>query len=388
MRLLGILRASSLLILASAFQGHPVSCDILKSTEKSKKDSNVKVAEKPKDSTVKSKESASSSKSGLVFHNSTWNDSHLASALLFLKEFCKDVKTRKFNERLSEVEYEDFSRACIYLSFKLESVTNHFTPTYGPGTVAERKEIDKNFYKDALKPEDFDLYVKWIAQNIYAIVGAYKAMIKESLNMTRSQLKTDTSTGPLKYGLVYNGYWWGEIISWLPPDIYVDSTFLEALKEFHKCLGNILKSPSEEFTVDSSVYDVDVTEKDTLVPNKDGAEIPISQETPTSIDKAVGSEDVMYNGFPPLDNLYRQATQMDFGDTLLYHIKRCPTVYKVPFYTVVCLVGLVIIAVIALGANGDGTNCGCIFGGLCGALLIGAFFFIFFRAVRHSYPAA
>ncbi|KAK1932156.1 hypothetical protein X943_003336 [Babesia divergens] len=55
MKLLGILRASALCLLVSAFHGQPVSCGLFKSNKKSKKDSNAKVSENLKESPVESK---------------------------------------------------------------------------------------------------------------------------------------------------------------------------------------------------------------------------------------------------------------------------------------------------------------------------------------------
>ncbi|KAK1936127.1 secreted antigen 1 [Babesia divergens] len=238
----------------------------------------------PAEATVKPHlESASSSKSCLVFHNSTWDDSQLASAVLFLEEFCKGVNAKKFNGKFSEAYYEDFSRACIYLSFKLESVTNHFTPTYGPGSASERKEIPEGMYENALRPEDFKLYVEWLNKNIPAIMDSMISMYYESTKLGERQLQTESSTGPLKYGFVYDGYWWGEIISWLPEDIYADPTFLEALKDFHNCLGKILKSPSEESTMDSQVYDGSSKEPD----NANTPELPTNLDEFTVLSRVI-----------------------------------------------------------------------------------------------------
>ncbi|KAK1933411.1 secreted antigen 1 [Babesia divergens] len=262
MKLLGILRASALCLLVSAFQGpRGIFCSNLE-WDPSNESFTVEVSEDHEDSTVESSSELSSPapKSNLVFQSSEWNDSHLASAVLFLKQFCKEVISKKFNEKLSEAEYDDVSRACVYLSFKLESVTNHFAPAYGPGTVTERKDIPKNFYKDVLKPEKFDVYAIWLAENIQNITESYKKMLEESVKLTATELKTETSMGPLKYGFVYNGYWWGEIVYWLPPDVYTDTGFLEALNELKISLVKIPRIPVETSTVDYQINEDDVEE--------------------------------------------------------------------------------------------------------------------------------
>ncbi|KAK1939634.1 secreted antigen 1 [Babesia divergens] len=262
MKFLGILRASALCLLVSAFHGsRGTFCSNLE-VYPSAESSTVEVpeiSENLEDSTVEpsSHESLPSSHSDLVFESSEWHDSHLASSVLFIEEFCRDVISKKFNGKLSEAEYDHVSRACVYLSFKLESVTNHFTPTYGPGSASERKEIDKKIYEGKLKPEDFDVYAIWLEKNIQNIIKSYQKMLEESAKLTEKELKTETSMGPLKYGFVYNGYWWGEIIYWLPPDVYADTGFLEALKELKISLDKIPKSPVETSTVDHQINDDD-----------------------------------------------------------------------------------------------------------------------------------
>ncbi|KAK1937617.1 secreted antigen 1, partial [Babesia divergens] len=172
----------------------------------------------------------------------------------------KDVMARKFKGKLSDAKAEDLSKICVHVSSTLESVTRSLIPRYGPGSVAERKEIPKNFYEDVLKPWDFDVYAIWLEKNIQNITESYKKMLEESVKLTATELKTETSVGPLKYGFVYNGYWWGEIVYWLPPDVYADTGFLEALNELKTSLDKIPKSPVETSTVDYQINEDDVEE--------------------------------------------------------------------------------------------------------------------------------
>ncbi|KAK1933194.1 secreted antigen 1 [Babesia divergens] len=205
MKLLGILRASGLCLLVSAFHGpRGIFCSNLE-IDLSNEPSTVEVSdvsENLEDSTVESQESLPSSQSGLVFQNSKWDDSMLASTVLFIEEFCKDVKAEKFNEHLTHLGFLKIGIACDHLSGLLDFLTKRFPPTYGPGSVAERKEIPGDLYKDALKPEDFDVYAKWIVKNIPGIKGSFKKMLKETKKGSVKKLQTETSRGPLKYGFV------------------------------------------------------------------------------------------------------------------------------------------------------------------------------------------
>ncbi|KAK1937215.1 secreted antigen 1 [Babesia divergens] len=220
MKFLGILRSSTLCLLAIGFHGQPVSCGVFKSNIKSKEDSNVKVS-------VPAPGSAPVPESGLVFENSSWHDSQLASAVLFLEEFCKEVKAKKFDEHVSnkilckdegdsnesdrvKFFYGELAVLCSSVSKSLESLYKYLQPSYGPGTVDERKEIDMNSYKGLLKPEKLYDYINWLANNNSAIKKSLGKMLKESVKLTEEQIKTDTSVGPLKYGFVYvyKGSWW------------------------------------------------------------------------------------------------------------------------------------------------------------------------------------
>ncbi|KAK1938495.1 secreted antigen 1 [Babesia divergens] len=253
MKFLGILRASALFILLSAFHGQPVSCGILHKILSSKKSSSDKVSEnsegdlaaqvemlqeklqaleagldkepeesstdnmaestvqsplveKPKDSPVESQaiekpsqepseSSAPVAKPDLVFENSEWDDSMLASAVLFINEFCEGVKAEKFKEHIPNDIYEDLSKKCRNVSSYVGSFIHRFKPTYGPGAVDERKEIDQDFYKNVLKPEEFEMYVKWLVKNIPEIRVSFRRMSFESFKLSEEQLNEFSSYG-------------------------------------------------------------------------------------------------------------------------------------------------------------------------------------------------
>ncbi|KAK1935960.1 secreted antigen 1 [Babesia divergens] len=243
MKLLGILRASAICLLAIGFQGQPVSCGILNKILSSKKSSTVK-SEKPESSSVES-----SSQSNLVFQSSKWDDSKLANAVLFLREFCWDLRAKKFNGKLSDKMFKGLSKACVNVSSNLDSLTQHFTPTYGPGRLTE---IPMDLYEGILKPADFKDYVRWLAENIQNITESYKKMLEESAKLTEKELTKSDSVGPLKYGFVFIGGRWKQWIQgteiplprWLR-NYYVDlkgvtSDIISSLKRLHSQLSEIL----------------------------------------------------------------------------------------------------------------------------------------------------
>ncbi|KAK1937334.1 glycosylphosphatidylinositol-anchored merozoite surface protein [Babesia divergens] len=100
MKFLGILRASALCLLVSAFQGQPVSCGIFKSSKKSKKDSNAKVSENLKESPVKSQVAENpedSSVESKVIENPSHDSStlNLSDGSKSLDEVLKELKEKR-----------------------------------------------------------------------------------------------------------------------------------------------------------------------------------------------------------------------------------------------------------------------------------------------------
>ncbi|KAK1934333.1 hypothetical protein X943_004028 [Babesia divergens] len=276
MKFLGILRASALFILVSAFHGQPVSCGLFKSNKKSKKSSNANVSENLKESPVKSqvaenlkdstvesplvekpsqepssKSSVPAAKSNLVFQSSKWDDSHLASTFVFIKQFCEDVMAEKFKGKISAGNMKDLSKKCANLSSYVGSFIHRFKPTYGPGSVTERKEIPMDFYEDVLKAEDFDVYAIWLEKNIPMISEFVKIMHNKALGLPKEQLNTDTKVGPFIYGFVYTGKPWGELSHGTPRGFFGSNTILESFKGLKSSLDKILKSFPKDSTVKS-----------------------------------------------------------------------------------------------------------------------------------------
>ncbi|KAK1937703.1 secreted antigen 1 [Babesia divergens] len=283
MKFLGILRASAICLLVSAFHGQFVSCGLFNRILSSKKPSNAKVSEiseVSKESTVKSPPSAPLPQSGLVFENSKWHDSHLASTFLFLEEFCRELRAEKFNEKLSEENYEDLSKKCNDVSSHLYYSSERFYPKYGPGSVDKRKQIDQDFYKHVLKPEKFEVYVEWLVKNIPVVTNSLSKMFNESKELTKAQLKTDTSMGPLKYGFLFIGKKWDSSVHRnLGP---ITNNLTDILKDLQKRLDDVLKSYPKTSSEASEASEVDA--KSDVNPQQDGSVVN-EDEIPMETDK-------------------------------------------------------------------------------------------------------
>ncbi|KAK1933136.1 secreted antigen 1 [Babesia divergens] len=303
MKFLGILRVSALCLLVSAFYGQPASCGFFNKIRSSKKSSSDKVSDSidnieeihveseliedshqtfsngtfsgsldnmeeslveiqvendtesksiikgheisdiPEEITVESSSasSVSASQPDLVFQSSTWDDSHLASAVLFLEEFCREVMRDKITKTLSNKDHGDLCWACGFISSYMVSLRHRFMPTYGPGKLSERKEIPKNLYEGILKPEEFELYAEWVVKYIPEIKKLMINMFNGSAKLTKEQLKTDTTVGPLKYGFVLKDGWKDKLYLLDTPQCS-SRKFLVSLDELQEYLDDILKS--------------------------------------------------------------------------------------------------------------------------------------------------
>ncbi|KAK1937958.1 secreted antigen 1 [Babesia divergens] len=207
------------------------------------------ISEDLKDSPVESSSELSSPapKSNLVFENSKWDDSMLASTFVFINEFCGLVNAENFGGKVSE----GLSKACVNVSSYMGSFIHRFKPTYGPGTVDKRKEIPMDFYKDVLKAEQFQVYVRWLAENNWEIWASVKQMFRDSLKLSKEQLKTETSRGPLRYGFVYTGKPWGELTHGVNRGFFKGPTILQSFNDLKSSLDKILKSFPKDSTVKS-----------------------------------------------------------------------------------------------------------------------------------------
>ncbi|KAK1934826.1 secreted antigen 1 [Babesia divergens] len=246
MNLLGILRASALFILISAFHGQPASCGIFSRILSSKKPSSVdvsEISENPKESAVESssQESNPSSQSNLVFESSTWDDSKLASAVLFLEQFCRDVRAEKFNVKISDANMKGLLEVCTGILCHVRPLASH-VPT---------SSALWNLYKDALKSDKFKDYAEWLVKHLEGIRISVGKLHNETRKYSVNQLKTDKSDVLSKCGFVCNGDPNGEILHRWPSLEYRAQLFMRELEHLEKCMGNILKSSPKNSTVKS-----------------------------------------------------------------------------------------------------------------------------------------
>ncbi|KAK1932773.1 secreted antigen 1 [Babesia divergens] len=260
MKLVGILRVSVSCLLAIGLHGQYASGAFLSGILSFKKSSTANIAESSgnlKESTMESSSEPSVPVpvSGLVFKSSIWHDSYLASTFLFLEEFCRDVISKKFKEQVTNrVLYRDIKAVCRGCVLRLNFLSHYFVPTYGPGSVSKRKELDNNIYKGKLEPEKFDDYIHWLVKNIPAIKKSVMNMNNEVFTHSQTVLRTETSVGPLKYGFAYMGDKWKQLHDWSSgEDFYSLLTFSLSLEKLQHCLEKVLKSSPRRSSVVSSV---------------------------------------------------------------------------------------------------------------------------------------
>ncbi|KAK1932945.1 hypothetical protein X943_001542 [Babesia divergens] len=186
------------------------------------------VSEDLKDSPVES-----SSQSGLVFESSEWDVSQLASTIAFIKEFCEDVREAKFDAHIPTEKIKKLDEACSWVSYYLKSFS-----------WRRVRDLHGNPYEDALKPDKFKDYAEWLVKNLPVIRTSMINMFNESIGLTEKHLKTDTSSGPYKYGFVQNDDWWKAVGSQFVIYKFVMApSFLQSLKDIKSSLEKVLKSP-------------------------------------------------------------------------------------------------------------------------------------------------
>ncbi|KAK1933330.1 secreted antigen 1 [Babesia divergens] len=251
MKLLGILRASALCLLTIGFHGPSgVFCSNLE-VNPSAESPTVEVSdisENPKDSAVESQESVSASQPGLVFKNSTWDDSQLASAVLFIKEFCRVVGDDDFMNSVSNSNYGDLSWPCLSLSSYTRFLSDHSRVIYGPGSVAERNEIPRNFYEGKLRPEELEVYVEWLKKNIRATIESLNNMYYESIPLSEQTIENCKSAGPIKYGFVFKSDGWKGFFGNYMKDVTMGFTL--ALEFLHRHIGEIQEVSTNKYTAE------------------------------------------------------------------------------------------------------------------------------------------
>ncbi|KAK1933133.1 secreted antigen 1 [Babesia divergens] len=297
MKFLGILRASGLCLLAIGFHSQFVSCGIFKGPKKPKEDSNVKAAEISEDSTVKypvadkpsqepsSASSAPAPKSNLVFENSKWDDSMLASSVLFLEEFCRGIQGDTFKGNISDANIMELSWACLSVSSYTKFLSERATVIYGPGSVAERKRIDQNFYEGKLRPEELEVCVEWLKKNIRSTIESLNNMYNESIALSEQEIKNSRLAGPIKYGFVFKSDGWRGFVDNYLNDVTMGFTL--ALELLHRRIDEIQEISTNRYNAGMP--------KDTSNVNVSGVSDDLEEYAMDSSTQIVEESDLVFN---------------------------------------------------------------------------------------------
>ncbi|KAK1932887.1 secreted antigen 1 [Babesia divergens] len=155
---------------------------------------------------------------GLFFVASKWSDSNLANAMLFLKEFCKDIHGSKFVEQFKNgtpvFNHDVLRNLCFTISTDLNNMSRgilplfeHLKPVKGSDQAVTFETKYDNIYNDRLKAESFRHYVDWIKANANDITNSLEKMRHECRDWSPVDLKDATSEGPFKYGFVFPENW-------------------------------------------------------------------------------------------------------------------------------------------------------------------------------------
>ncbi|KAK1443860.1 hypothetical protein BgAZ_207360 [Babesia gibsoni] len=143
---------------------------------------------------------------------------NLASALLFLAEFCREVSENKFPEKTTLDKYKCLKDVCKDVKDKIDAFHKHILPLYNPLTVEDIEGDDDSklgevvrmaegrcneMYKGKLKKEKFDEYVTWMKRNLAKLMLLLREMHTDSARWTVEDLMYVQSHGPSKYGYTF-----------------------------------------------------------------------------------------------------------------------------------------------------------------------------------------
>lgn len=148
---------------------------------------------------------------GLLFLRPRWIDSNLASAFLFLEEFCKAVKSGTFSKHVSRPEHAGLTTTCGEITENLKPFKENLWALFSPisledvqeeedGKTNARGSPSPNMYDGKLLADAFPNYMKWLVKNIPEITKSVDEMTKTSWNT--EELANGTMAGPFKYGFV------------------------------------------------------------------------------------------------------------------------------------------------------------------------------------------
>lgn len=115
---------------------------------------------------------------------------NLASAVYFLKEFCKALNEGVFEENVTFKKFGSVKHICGKLALNLETITVTFAPL--PSV--------ENPYKDALEPEGVEGYLGWMEMNTDMVAESFKKLAGETAGWTTQGSKAVKPTDISEYG--------------------------------------------------------------------------------------------------------------------------------------------------------------------------------------------
>ncbi|KAK1443866.1 hypothetical protein BgAZ_207420 [Babesia gibsoni] len=181
---------------------------------------------------------------------------NLASAMLFLAEFCREVNEDKFPEKTTHDKYKCLKDVCKDLAKKIDDFHKLLMPLFNPLTLLEKivdleesakggtatwakhkSELPINeLYKGKLKASKFDDYVKWITKNSGTLILLLQNLKTDSTGWTPQSLRDLKTHGPFKFGYTFvNVFGIGTVSHLLPhtvdelADLYSHNTLFSLL---------------------------------------------------------------------------------------------------------------------------------------------------------------
>ncbi|KAK1442080.1 hypothetical protein BgAZ_401100 [Babesia gibsoni] len=150
--------------------------------------------------------------------------SYLASVLLFMAEFCRDMSSDKFSERSQEGNYDKIKNVCKQVSGNIDALHKEIWPLYNPEGMTEEGDDDEEpprrsqrgilneTYKNILKKDKYTEYVQFMKDNIPNIAESLKQMHSYSSDWSVEYITTGRSHGPFRYGYIFKDKHWDSSI--------------------------------------------------------------------------------------------------------------------------------------------------------------------------------
>ncbi|KAK1443865.1 hypothetical protein BgAZ_207410 [Babesia gibsoni] len=137
-----------------------------------------------------------------LLHGDTFLASNLASAMLFLAEFCRQINADKLKDKINAGKYACVKDVCKDLVNKIDDLHKHILPLYNPLTAAELENDEApegtavrkatgyfhEMYKGKLQEDKFEGYLKWIVGNIAKVMLLLREMHADSARWTVEDL--------------------------------------------------------------------------------------------------------------------------------------------------------------------------------------------------------